>query len=81
MSKRKLICPICGRVFHEGQGVTIDFAGRPLIFHSKTCALKFIRLMITYIEPTTLRKAVDDTLKELNERLETIRKMKEKKLA
>ncbi|RLG89185.1 MAG: hypothetical protein DRO15_01130 [Thermoprotei archaeon] len=80
MGREKLICPVCGKPFYKGQGVIIDFSGRVLIFHSKNCAIKFIRSFITYVDPSEVRKATNETLKEFSERLEALKKIREKKL-
>jgi len=80
MSKKKMTCPVCGKPFYEGQGVIIDFSGKTIVFHSKSCAIKFIRSFLTYVDPSEVRKAANETLKEFSERLEALKKIREKKL-
>ena len=66
---RKLTCPVCGRKFPEGQGVALDFKGAIEVFHSKACALKFIRHLIDKVEAQALSRAYRETLDEFKELL------------
>ncbi len=81
MTSEKMVCIVCGRTFYKGQGVVIEAAGRKLIFHSKSCAIKFIRSLLTYLDPSDLGKAIDEAVKEFSERLEALKKAREKKLS
>jgi len=39
-------CSVCGKVFPEGQGIVIRFGDEDLVFHKRTCAVKFLRELI-----------------------------------
>ena len=56
----------------------MEAGGIKLVFHSKRCALKFMRSLMEHIEPGELRRAVKETLREYEELLkrkaETTRK-------
>lgn len=80
MPKKKNICVVCGRKFPEGQGVVIDVYGIKLIFHSKACALKFMRNMLQRIDENPLKQAVNNTIEEFSEKLKEHMKMKAKRL-
>lgn len=43
-------CIVCGRFFHEGQGIVIKMPGGVLEFHSSRCAQKFLRRLIDEAE-------------------------------
>ncbi|MEM0283172.1 MAG: hypothetical protein QXE32_02560 [Sulfolobales archaeon] len=62
--KRRHTCIVCGRVFPEGQGVILKIGENQLTFHSKSCAIKFIRYYLDLIDlqcaEKSLRKAVED---------------------
>jgi len=77
---RKLRCIVCGRVFYEGQGVKIVAAGHELNFHSKTCAIKFIKTLLLYIDEKELDKAVKTAVKEFEERLRELEESRRKKI-
>lgn len=76
MKKEKLVCPVCGRKFYEGQGVRLFFKSGSETFHSKSCALKFIKVLLEYIETSTLEKAYKSTIEEFKK----IRREREKTL-
>lgn len=80
MASRKLRCPVCGRVFYEGQGVRLNIAGREIVFHSKTCALKFVRSLLLYIDQKELEKALRMALREFEEKLRELEEMRSKKI-
>lgn len=46
MPKERLVCVVCGRRFPRGQGVILVIGGRGYSFHSKACALKFVRRLL-----------------------------------
>ncbi len=60
-------CIVCGRKFYRGQGVRIEAAGIELVFHSKVCALRFVRSLLEHLEPDVLKKGVNETLTEFRE--------------
>ena len=66
---KKLKCVVCGRVFYEGQGVILNIAGKDIVLHSKSCALKFVKSLLEKIESSHLAPAVKETLKEFEEAL------------
>ena len=72
MVKERYECIVCGRKFPKGQGVVIDVGGKLYIFHSKSCALKFLRRVIEEVEPSYMIKAFDkvsnEFMKEREER-------------
>ena len=80
MASRKLRCVVCGRVFYEGQGVKLSFGGVEVAFHSKSCALKFIKTMMLYIDGKELEKAARATLREFEERLRELEEASRKKI-
>ncbi len=80
MASRKLRCIVCGRVFYEGQGVKIVAGGHELVFHSKSCALKFLRSLLLYIDQKELERAVKNALKEFEERLKELEEASKKRI-
>ena len=80
MGSKKLKCVVCGRVFHEGQGVKVVAGGIELNFHSKSCALKFFKAMLLYIDQKELEKAVRTTLREFEERLKELEESRRKNI-
>lgn len=66
MSER-MECIVCGRRFYRGQGVRIEAAGVELVFHSKVCALRFVRSLLEHLEPNVLKRGVSETLTEFRE--------------
>jgi len=67
VAKRYYTCIVCGRKFPEGQGITIEKAGLVLHFHSRRCAVKFLKLLVERLDDSTARKALGELLKELEE--------------
>lgn len=65
---RKYECIVCGRIFYEGQGVKVGLGGKEISFHSKTCALKFFKSLVLYLDQKALEQAVKLTIKEFEER-------------
>mgnify|MGYP000389059615 CR=1 FL=1 len=62
--KKMLECIVCGRRFPEGQGIKIDVGDRVLVFHSKSCTLKFMRILLERLPREELKKAIRETLEE-----------------
>jgi len=73
-------CLVCGRKFPEGQGVTLEVGSRKYAFHSKTCALKFLKKALENIEINTLINTFDKTAKEFEEVLKSKSELKSKKI-
>ncbi len=70
-------CIICGKMFPEGQGIVITRGRIALYFHSKRCAVKFLRKLIEETTDTAcLEKLLNETLKSIEE----ARKEPEKKI-
>uniref|UniRef100_A0A7C2VPV4 TRASH domain-containing protein n=1 Tax=Ignisphaera aggregans TaxID=334771 RepID=A0A7C2VPV4_9CREN len=80
MMTRKYECLVCGRIFHEGQGIKLNLAGREVYFHSKRCALKFFRSLVLYLDQKTLEQAVKMTTKEYGEKLRELKEKAQKNL-
>jgi len=78
--ENKLKCLMCGRVFYEGQGVTLDIAGRRLTFHSKSCAIKFVRLFFEHGDYDCLRSSLNKVLKIIEERNKRLQELRTKKI-
>ncbi|MEO3994070.1 MAG: hypothetical protein QN229_07195 [Desulfurococcaceae archaeon TW002] len=60
----KLVCVVCGRKFSVGQGILISFGKSTYNFHSKTCALKFVKKILENLEPSELEKTADKVAEE-----------------
>ncbi|MEM0371570.1 MAG: hypothetical protein QXG46_04080 [Ignisphaera sp.] len=73
-------CIVCGRIFHEGQGVKLSLAGKEVNFHSKSCAIKFLKSLILYLDQKDLETATKLTIKEYEEKVKEIREKTKKKL-
>lgn len=80
MGDRKLECPVCGRIFYEGQGVKINIGGQELVFHSKSCTIKFFRSLILYLDQKNLESAVKMAVKEFRDRIDEMRERRKKNL-
>ncbi len=77
MSER-LECIVCGRKFYRAQGVRLNAAGIELAFHSKACALKFVRSLLEHVEPGALRRGVSETLAEFREARKKLEELRAK---
>jgi len=51
-------CLVCGRYFHEGQGIVLNYYGYTLEFHSSRCAARFLRRLLEELDPSCGRSAV-----------------------
>jgi len=71
---------VCGRIFYEGQGVKISAGGRELVFHSKTCALKFVKSLLLYLDQKDLENAVKLAIREFEERLKELEEARRKRI-
>lgn len=79
MSK-KYTCIICDRIFYKDQGVTLIIAGNTLTFHSKACALKFLRMLLDNIESNHLKLSLNKTLNQINEYKKALKEKREKRI-
>ena len=62
-------CIVCGRKFPEGQGIVISFSKRDLCFHSKKCAVKFLRRLVDKsLEEPKISKLILEVAKEFEEK-------------
>ncbi|MCS7112305.1 MAG: hypothetical protein N3D82_05865 [Ignisphaera sp.] len=80
MENRKIECPVCGRIFHKGQGIKIAVSGQELIFHSKSCAIKFFKSLVLYLDQKNLEDAARMVIKEFEDRLNEVKEKRKKKL-
>lgn len=62
-------CVICGRSFHQGQGIVIRRGDIVLAFHSSRCAAKFLRLLMERADADCLSRPSQQLLRELQEAL------------
>lgn len=76
----KLECIVCGRKFPRGQGIILVVAGKEYAFHSKRCAIKFLRRVLEEIDEGVLAKAFSNVARELAEELEELRERKAKRI-
>ncbi len=67
--KIRFVCPVCGRKFPKGQGVTLSVGGKEFHFHSKSCAIKFIKRVIEEVDQRELLEAFEKVNKEFRDRL------------
>lgn len=70
----------CGRSFYEGQGIRLVVGGRELYFHSKSCALKFFKNLILYLDQKDLEKAVSAAIQEFENRLKELEEKSKKRI-
>jgi len=80
MPSKKIECIVCGRIFYEGQGIRISIAGKEYSFHSKSCALKFVKNLFLYLDPKDLENAAKLTEKEFIEHLKELQEQRKKNL-
>ena len=69
----RLTCIVCGRKFYRGQGVILTFGDAEYVFHSKACAIKFIRRFLEELDPSDAKAAAERAVR----RFEDERKAKE----
>lgn len=77
----KLVCVACGRKFSVGQGVSMNFGGNTYSFHSKTCALKFVKKVLESLEPSELEKVAGKVADEYSKILKEKAERTAKKIA
>ena len=67
--KEKLTCIVCGKKFPRGQGIVLNVGGKEYPFHSKACALKFLRRVLEELKPEEVSKAFEKVEGEFREEL------------
>ena len=71
-------CLVCGRFFHNGQGIVVSVRGGRLYFHSSRCAARFLRRLLEEHPEDCIVSAVrsleEDYLKALKEAEERSKK-------
>ena len=71
-------CMVCGRFFHEGQGIVLKVRGGVLEFHSSRCAARFFRRLVEeYPEDcivSAIRRLADEYSMALREAGERVKK-------
>ncbi len=77
---KSIRCIVCNRIFFEGQGIKLVLGGRELHFHSKSCALKFFKNMVLYLDQKDLEKAVASTVKEFEQRIKELEEKSKKNI-
>ncbi|MFN3267802.1 MAG: hypothetical protein ACK416_00920 [Zestosphaera sp.] len=77
----KLTCVVCGRKFSVGQGILISFGRNTYNFHSKTCALKFVKKVLESLDPSELEKTSDKVAEEYSKILKEKTEKTAKKIA
>ncbi len=65
MARRYYECVVCGRRFPEGQGISLEKAGRVLWFHSRRCAYRFFMLLMERVEDSCISAPMSEVLEEL----------------
>lgn len=69
----------CGRYFFEGQGIEITIGGEKFYFHSKKCALEFLKRLLEVLPPEVVLPAAQNLKRELEEAIEMKEKASTKK--
>ncbi len=60
-------CMYCGRTFFKGQGVVVQIADEKFYFHSKKCALEFMKRLMERIPAEVSLPAAKSLQRELQE--------------
>ncbi len=79
MKKSKRRCMFCGRYFFQGQGIEINIAGEKFYFHSKKCALEFLKRLLEVLPPEVTLPAAQNLKRELQEAIEKKEELSRKK--
>ncbi|MEM0453449.1 MAG: hypothetical protein QXO98_02175 [Sulfolobales archaeon] len=66
-SKTKYKCCVCGKVYPEGQGITLVVDDEVVTLHSRRCAVKFLKSLLDELEPTTSKEVIKKVKKEFDE--------------
>ncbi len=67
MSKIKNRCNVCGKVFPEGQGITLRVDDEVITLHSKRCAVKFLKAFVDDLDPAVSKESVRRVKKNFEE--------------
>ncbi len=76
--RNRLECIVCGKKFPVGQGIVINIEGRQYTFHSKKCALKFLRRALEEFDKSALIKVFDKISKEFYEERKSKEELRKK---
>ncbi|BCU68354.1 hypothetical protein HS7_17910 [Sulfolobales archaeon HS-7] len=76
----KMRCMTCGRFFPEGQGVSLKIGDDSLLFHSNSCAFKFVREVLLEVDRECITGPLEDTKKRFNEKIKLLDEKKQKKI-
>lgn len=49
-------CIVCGRVFHDGQGIAVKVSDTLLYFHNKRCAIRFFKAFVEELDPNEAKR-------------------------
>ncbi len=79
MPKERLTCIVCGRKFPRGQGIIFVIGGKGYSFHSKSCALKFVRRLLEDIGDAA-SPAAERIAREFAEELKSREEARKKKI-
>jgi large subunit ribosomal protein L24e len=79
--RERLTCIVCGRKFPRGQGVVLKVGGKEYPFHSKACALKFLRRVVEEVDQDMMKKVFDTVESEFREELRLRAEKTAKKIA
>ncbi len=79
MPKERLVCVVCGRKFPRGQGVILVIGGKEYSFHSKVCALKFVRRLLEELGEAA-STAAEGVVREFAEELKVREEARKKKI-
>ena len=74
----KFECIVCGKKFPQGQGVIISIGTRNYYFHSKRCALKFIRRALEEFDKDQLIQVFEKITKEFREERKSREELRKK---
>jgi len=77
----KMTCLVCGRKFPRGQGVIFVLEEKEYAFHSKRCALRFLKRVLEELDKSLIKPVFDRVSKEFEEELKITREKKAKKIA
>ncbi|MCS7108116.1 MAG: hypothetical protein RMH77_01225 [Sulfolobales archaeon] len=67
MPKTRNKCNVCGKIYPEGQGITLVVSDEVVTLHSRRCAVKFLKAIIDGLGPDVSREVVKKVKKEFEE--------------
>ena len=77
--KEKYKCMYCGKTFFRGQGIVIKIADEEFYFHSKKCALEFMKRLLERIPIEVSLPAAKSLQRELQEVIKKREELSRKK--